>query len=89
MPHRSQRDMRDFEEFDEFACERFRLLPLSSSVSEINSLTRRLLQMSQRRFEYAYTRSLVREGVAALSATARDPPDSLLLLDRRGYGGLR
>ena len=41
-----QRGMRDFEEFDEFACERFRLLPSSSSVSEINSLTRRLLYMS-------------------------------------------
>jgi hypothetical protein len=42
MPHLSLRDQRDFEEFDEFVCERFCLLPPSSSISEINSLTRRL-----------------------------------------------
>ena len=41
MPHLSLRDQRDFEEFDEFVCERFRLLPPSSSISEINSLARR------------------------------------------------
>jgi hypothetical protein len=57
----SRREMRDFEEFNEFARERFLLLPPSSSVSHINSLTRRLLVVSHRRFEYAYTRSLVRE----------------------------
>ncbi len=61
MPPLSRRELCDFEEFDEFACERFRLLSPSSSVSEINSLTRRLLVVSSRRFEYAYTRSLVRE----------------------------
>ena len=61
MPHLSLRDQRDFEEFDEFVCERFRLLPPSSSISEINSLTRRLLVMCHPRFEYPLTRSLMRE----------------------------
>ena len=61
MPHCSLRDRRDFEEFDEFVCERFRLLPPSSSISQINSLARRLLVMVNRRFEYPLTRSLMRE----------------------------
>ncbi len=61
MPHLSLRDQRDFEEFDEFVCERFRLLPPSSPISEINSLARRLLVMCNRRFEYAFTRSFMRE----------------------------
>ncbi len=61
MPHLSLRDQRHFEEFDEFVCERFRLLPPSSSISQINSLARRLLVMVNRRFEYAWTRSLMRE----------------------------
>ena len=61
MPHCSLRDQRDFEEFDEFVCERFRLLPPSSSISQINSLARRLLVMVNRRFEYPLTRSLMRE----------------------------
>ena len=61
MPHLSLRDQRDFEEFDEFVCERFRLLLPSSSIREINSLARRLLRMCNRRFEYALTRSLMRE----------------------------
>ena len=61
MPHLSLRDQRDYEEFDEFVCERFRLLSPSSSVREINSLTRRLLRMCNRRFEYLLTRSLMRE----------------------------
>jgi hypothetical protein len=67
MPHVSlQRDMRDFEEFDEFVHERFCLLPLTSSVSEINSLNRRLLRMSPRRFAYAYTRELARESLLCM-----------------------
>jgi hypothetical protein len=49
------RDMRRFEEFDEFAHERFMLLPMTVTVSEINSLTRRLMRMSQRRFAYDCT----------------------------------
>ena len=61
MPHCSLLDRRDFEEFDEFVCERFRLLPPSSSISQINSLARRLLVMVNRRFEYPLTRSLMRE----------------------------
>ncbi len=42
-----ERDMRRLEEFNEFAHERFMLLPLTTSVSEINSLTCRLMRMSQ------------------------------------------
>ena len=61
MPHLYRREQRDFEEFDEFVCERFRLLPPSSSISEINSLARRLMAMCNRRFEYSITRSLMRK----------------------------
>jgi hypothetical protein len=78
MPHVSlQRDMRDFEELDEFVCVRFCLLPLTSSVSEINSLTRRLMRMTQRRFAYASTRELAREALLCQWHIAR------LLLDGR------
>jgi hypothetical protein len=65
-----QRDMRRFEEFDEFAHERFMLLPLTTSVSEINSLTRRLMRMSQRRFAYDYTRRLSRESLLCMRHNA-------------------
>jgi hypothetical protein len=61
-----QRDMRMFEEFDEFAQERFGLLPLTSSVSEINSLARRLMRMSQRRFAYDATRRMSRESLLCM-----------------------
>ena len=60
MPPMSRRERRDFEEFDEFACERFRLLLPSSSIGQINSLTRRLMVLCYRHFE-GYSRSLMRE----------------------------
>ena len=60
------RDMRRFDEFSEFAMERFMLLPMTVTVSEINSLTRRLLRMSQRRFAYDCTRRMSRESLLAL-----------------------
>ncbi len=77
-----ERDMRRFEEFDEFAHERFMLLPLTTSVSEINSLTRRLMRMSQRRFAYDCTRRMDVEGVVALHAANCNPSDSRLILDK-------
>ncbi len=61
-----ERDMRDFEEFNEFAHERFMLLPMTVAVSEINSLTRRLMRMSQRRFAYDCTRRMSRESLLSM-----------------------
>ncbi len=61
-----ERDMRRFEEFDEFAYERFMLLPMMVTVSEINSLTRRLMRMSQRRFAYDCTRRMSRESLLCM-----------------------
>jgi len=64
------RDMRRFVEFDEFAHERFMLLPMTASVSEINSLTRRLMRMSQRRFAYDCTRRMSRESLLCMQHIA-------------------
>ncbi len=61
-----ERDMRRFVEFDEFAHERFMLMPMSSMVSEVNSLTRRLLRMSLRRFAYDCTRRMARESLLSM-----------------------
>jgi len=61
-----ERDMRRFVEFDEFAHERFMLMPMSASISEVNSLTRRLLRMSQRRFAYDCTRRMMRESLLSM-----------------------
>jgi hypothetical protein len=61
-----ERDMRRFEEFDEFAHERFMLLPMTATVSEINSLTRRLMRMSQRRVAYDCTQRMSRESLLCM-----------------------
>ena len=61
-----ERDMRRFVEFDEFAHERFMSLPMTASVSDINSLTRRLMRMSQRRFAYDCTRRMSRESLRSM-----------------------
>ena len=65
-----ERDMRRFEEFDEFAHERFMLLPMTVTVSEINSLTRSLMRMSQRRFAYDCTRQMSRESLLCMRRIA-------------------
>jgi hypothetical protein len=61
-----ERDMRRFEGFDEFTHERFVLLPMTTSLSEINSLTRRLMRMSQRRFAYDCMRRMSRESLLCM-----------------------